>query len=157
MISRDPDQPFRGTEYPSLEDSARQRQPEPNAPVDYPTDAGLPPPVYPPPYTGAPGYPPAPGYYPGAGYDPYRPTKPPGTNGKAIAALACSMAGMICCLPSIVGLILGVIAMRETKRTGQDGYPLALIATILGGLVVAGVALYLLLSIGLYASGWQWI
>ena len=47
--------------------------------------------------------------------------------------------------------------MRETKRTGQDGYPLALIATILGGLVVAGVALYLLLSIGLYASGWQWI
>ena len=157
MISRDPDQPFRGTEYPSLEDSARQRQPEPNAPVDYPTDAGLPPPVYPPPYTGAPGYPPAPGYYPGAGYDPYRPTKPPGTNGKAIAALACSMAGMICCLPSIVGFILGVIAMRETKRTGQDGYPLALIATILGGLVVAGVALYLLLSIGLYASGWQWI
>ena len=157
MISRDPDQPFRGTEYPSLEDSARQRQPEPTAPVDYPTDAGLPPPVYPPPYTGAPGYPPAPGYYPGAGYDPYRPTKPPGTNGKAIAALACSMAGMICCLPSIVGLILGVIAMRETKRTGQDGYPLALIATILGGLVVAGVALYLLLSIGLYASGWQWI
>ena len=157
MISRDPDQPFRGTEYPSLEDSARMRQPEPNAPVDYPTDAGLPPPVYPPPYTGAPGYPPAPGYYPGAGYDPYRPTKPPGTNGKAIAALACSMAGMICCLPSIVGLILGVIAMRETKRTGQDGYPLALIATILGGLVVAGVALYLLLSIGLYASGWQWI
>jgi hypothetical protein len=157
MISRDPDQPFRGTEYPSLEDSVRQRQPEPNAPVDYPTDAGLPPPVYPPPYTGAPGYPPAPGYYPGAGYDPYRPTKPPGTNGKAIAALACSMAGMICCLPSIVGLILGVIAMRETKRTGQDGYPLALIATILGGLVVAGVALYLLLSIGLYASGWQWI
>ena len=157
MISRDPEQPFRGTEYPSLEDSARQRQPEPDAPVNYPTDAGLPPPVYPPPYTGAPGYPPAPGYYPGAGYDPYRPTKPPGTNGKAIAALACSMAGMICCLPSIVGLILGVIAMRETKRTGQDGYPLALIATILGGLVVAGVALYLLLSIGLYASGWQWI
>ena len=95
MISRDPDQPFRGTEYPSLEDSARQRQPEPNAPVDYPTDAGLPPPVYPPPYTGAPGYPPAPDYYPGAGCDPYRPTKPPGTNGKAIAALACSMAGMI--------------------------------------------------------------
>ena len=157
MISRDPEQPFRGTEYPSLEDSARQRQPEPDAPVNYPTDAGLPPPVYPPPYTGAPGYPLAPGYYPGAGYDPYRPTKPPGTNGKAIAALACSMAGMICCLPSIVGFILGVIAMRETKRTGQDGYPLALIATILGGLVVAGVALYLLLSIGLYASGWQWI
>ena len=64
MTSSDPDQPFRGTEYPSLEDSARQRQPEPNAPVDYPADAGLPPPVYPAPYPGAPGYPPAPGYYP---------------------------------------------------------------------------------------------
>lgn len=152
-----PSEPFQGMEYPSLEDSAGQRQPEPNAPVDYPTDAGLPPPVYPPPYALAPGYPPAAGYYPGAGYDPYRPTKPLGTNGKAIAALVCSAAGMICCLPSIVGLILGVIAMRETKHTGQDGYALALIATILGGLVVAGIALYLLLSIGLYASGWQWI
>ena len=46
-----PSQPFGGTEYPSLEDS--QMQPGQGPPVDYPTDAWLPPPVYPPPYPGA--------------------------------------------------------------------------------------------------------
>jgi hypothetical protein len=135
MTGSGPEQPAGGPEYPS-------------EPVDYPADAGLPPPVYPPPYPGA--------FYAGA-YDPYRPTKPPGTNGKAIAALVTAIAGMFCCgLPSIAGLILGVIAMRETRRTGQDGYAIALVATIIGGLVTAGWILYLLLSIGLYASSWQW-
>jgi hypothetical protein len=123
---------------------------DPDQPVEYPADAGLPPPVYPPPYTGAPpGYP--------AGYDPYRPLKPPGTNGKAIAALVTSLVGLVCCgLPSIAGLVLGVIGMRETKRTGQDGYAIALIGAIIGGLAVAGWVVYLLLSISIYASGWQW-
>jgi hypothetical protein len=128
MTTSGPEQPFR----------------DPNAPVDYPTDAGLPPPVQP-------------MQYPGAGYDPYRPMKPPGTNGKAIAALVTSLVGLMCCgLPSIAGLILGVMAMRETKRTGQDGYAIALVGAIIGGLAVAGWVLYLLLSIGVYASGWHW-
>jgi hypothetical protein len=123
-------------------------------PVDYPADAGLPPPVYPPPYPGAAGYPGAVGY---PGYDPYRPLKPPGTNGKAIAALVTSLLGLVCCgLPSIAGLVLGIIGMRETKRTGQEGYPLALIGTVVGGLAVAGWVIYLLLSISIAASGWQW-
>src|SRR5262245_63234101 len=149
MTTSDPEQPSPpggATEYPSLEDSAPQ--PDPNPPVDYPADAGLPPPVYPPPYPGAPGYYPA--------YDPYRPAKPPGTNGKAIGSLVTSLAGLLCCgLPSIVGLVLGVVAMRETKRTGQDGYPIALVGTIIGGLVVAGYVVYLLLSISIYVPGWQ--
>lgn len=159
MTASGPEQPNRATGYPLPESSGSQ--PDPNAPVDYPADAGLPPPVYPTPYPGVPGYPaaptyPAPGYY-GAGYDPYRPMKPPGTNGTAIAALVTSLVGLMCCgLPSIAGLILGIISMRETKRTGQDGYAIALIGTIIGGLAVVGWVLYLLLSIGLYASSWQW-
>jgi hypothetical protein len=159
MTTSDPEHPSQpsGTEYPPLENS--EMQPNRDVPVDYPADAGLPPPVYPPPYPGAagyPGYPGPAGYYPGA-YDPYRPTKPPGTNGKAIAALVTSLVGLLCCgLPSIVGLILGVIGMRETKRTGQDGYAIAMIGTIIGGLALAGWVIYLLLSIGIYASGWQW-
>jgi hypothetical protein len=160
MTTSDPEQrpqPLSGTEYPSPEDS--EAQPDPDPPVDYPADAGLPPPVYPAPYPGAagyPGYPGAPGYYPGA-YDPYRPTKPPGTNGKAVAALVTSLVGLLCCgLPSIAGLILGIVGMRETKRTGQDGYAIALIGTIIGGLAVAGWVVYLLLSIGIYSTGWQW-
>ena len=141
-------------ELPSPDNAAPQ--PDPNAPVDYPADAGLPPPLYPPPYPSAVGYPGAPGYYPG-GYDPYRPTKPPGTNGKAIASLVTSLVGLLCCgLPSIAGLVLGIVGMRETKRTGQDGYAIALIGTIVGGLAVAGWVIYLLLSISIYASGWQW-
>jgi hypothetical protein len=119
-------------------------EPDPHRPVDYPADVGLPPPVYPPP--GYPGY-----------YDPYRPIKPPGTNSKAIGSLVASLAGFFCCgLPSIVGLVLGVVAMRETKRTGQDGYAIALVGTIVGGLAVAGWLVYVLLSISIYASGWQW-
>src|ERR671931_277330 len=109
MTSSGPEEPSRASEYPSLENSGSQ--PDPFAPVDYP----------------------APGYYTGAGYDPYRPMKPPGTNGKAIAALITSLVGLFCCgLPSIAGLVLGVIGMRETKRTGQDGYAIALIGAIIG-------------------------
>src|ERR1700716_32922 len=93
---------------------------DPDAPVDYPPAAGLPPPVYPPPYPGPAGYPGysgypgAPGYYPGA-YDPYRPMKPPGTNGKAIAALVTSLVGLFCCgLPSTAGLNRGLAGLRES-------------------------------------------
>ncbi len=144
-----PSQPFGATEYPSLEDS--QMQPDPNPPVDYPIDAGLPPPVYPMPY---PGYPGAPGYYPGA-YDPYRPMKPPGTNGMAIAALAVSLGSLVlfCGIPSIVAVILGVIAMSQTRRTGQEGFGLALAGTIIGAVPTVLWLLFLLLFIG---GGWQW-
>ncbi|OBI80172.1 DUF4190 domain-containing protein [Mycobacterium sp. E740] len=141
-----------GGEYPD--------RPDPLAPVDYPADAGLPPPVEPAAGYQPPGYPPSyPGYYPtpGYAYDPYRPVRPLGTNGKAIASLVSSLVGVFCCgVTCIVGVILGVIAMRETKQTGQDGYGIALAGTIIGGLAVAGFLIYLLLSIGLVASGLQW-
>jgi|KBSSwiStaDraftv2_1062776.scaffolds.fasta_scaffold01436_21 hypothetical protein len=125
------------------------------APPGYPATAGYPPPV---------GYPQGPGGYPGAPgfphgldpYDPYRAMHPVGSNGKAIASLVTSLAGLFFCgLPSIVGLILGIIAMRETKQTGQDGYGLALAGVIVGGLVTAGWVLYLILIFGLAVSGWS--
>ncbi len=139
-----PGQPFRGAEHPPLE------QPDPYAPVDYPTGyAPLPPPVYPQAAVG--GYP---TYNP---YDPYRQGKPPGTNGKAIAALVTALAGlMFCGLPSIAGLILGIIGMRECKRTGQDGYGIALAGTIIGGLAAVLWVLYVAVVVGIYASGFQW-
>ncbi len=151
-MTSEPEPPSRGVEYPSLENSPR---PDPFAPVDYPPDAGLPPPVYPNPYAGYPGYP---GYPYGSNpYDPYRPTKPPGTNGKAIAALITSLLGLPCCgLPSIAGVILGVMAMRETRRTGQDGYGIALAGAIIGGLVIAIWAFYLLVTFVISVSGFQY-
>ena len=156
MTTSEPERPSGPTEYPSLEDTARQ--PDPTPTFDYPADAGLPPPVNPPTYAaGYPGYPAAPGYYAG-GYNPYRPAKPPGTNGMAIAALAVSAASLVlfCGIPAFIGVILGIIAMRETKRTGQDGYGMALAGTIIGAIPTVLWLLYLFVLIGIYASGWQW-
>ena len=151
-MTSEPEPPSRGVEYPSLENSPR---PDPFAPVDYPPDAGLPPPVYPNPYAGYPGYPVYP--YGSNPYDPYRPTKPPGTNGKAIDALITSLLGLPCCgLPSIAGVILGVMAMRETRRTGQDGYGIASAGAIIGGLVIAIWAFYLLVTFVISVSGFQY-
>jgi hypothetical protein len=149
-----------------VSDGPQQPAPgDPNAPLDYPADPGLPPPIYPPPplggfpgasgYPGTPGYPP-PGYPVYPGYDPYLPAKPLGTNGKAIAALVSALAGLVFCgLPSVAGLILGIVAMRETKRTGQDGYGLALAGAIIGGVLTAGLVLMILLWIGVFASGFS--
>jgi hypothetical protein len=92
------------------------------------------------------GYPHPPAYpgYAADPYDPYRPAKPPGTNGKAIASLVTSVAGLLLCgLPSIAGIILGIVAMRETKRTGQDGFGLAVAGLVIGSVVVALVVLYI--------------
>jgi hypothetical protein len=166
-MSTGSDEPTHGREYPPLEEGPAAA--DPYAPVDYPSDTVVPPPNYgAPPGFQPPGYPPAgyapPGYpqlgypppgmppsgYPsqyadgyGYSYDPYAQGAQAGTNGKAIGALVTSLAGMFFCgVPSIVGLILGIIAMRETKRTGQDGHGMALAAVIVGALAVAGWLLY---------------
>jgi Domain of unknown function (DUF4190) len=140
-----PEQPYRGGEYPPIEQTGPR--PDPYAPVDYPTGyPQLPPPVYP-----QPGFP---AYGP---YDPYRQTAPPGTNGKAIAALVTALVGLVFCgLPSIAAVFLGPMAMRECKRTGQDGYGIALAGTIIGGLIAALWVLYLVVIVGIAASGFQW-
>lgn len=120
-------------------------------PLEYPADEGLPPPLYPPPFPGQPNA----GYY--QPYSAYPPMKPPGTNGKAVTAMVASVVGLLFCgVPSLVGLVLGIIAIRETKRTGQDGFSLAVAAVVIGALVVTGYLLYLLLILFISASGWQW-
>jgi Domain of unknown function (DUF4190) len=141
-MTSQPEQPFGGMEYPSLEQS---RPPvDPYAAVEYPAFYPAPsPPVhpgyptaYPPPYPG----------YPVDPYDPYRITAPAGTNGKAIGSLVASLVGLLFCgLPSIAGIVLGVIAMRETRRTGQDGYGMALAGTVIGGLVAAMWSVFFLM------------
>jgi hypothetical protein len=135
-----------GPEYQPREPASRA--PDPQAPVDYPTYPALPPPVYPAPYAG---------YGTGYPYDPYRPMKPLGTNGWAIAALIISLVSLLFCgVTSIVGLIIGIIAMRDTKRTGQDGYGIALAAVLISGIQLALWVLYGLLLVVILASGWQW-
>jgi Domain of unknown function (DUF4190) len=152
-MTGDPEEPAgRGTEYPPLE--RFRGSSDPYAPVDYPPSYPPPPPsAYPPPAAGYPqtypGHPPYPGYpvdpYDPYQYDPYQTVKPPGTNAKAIGSLVTSLVGLLCCgLASIAGVVFGIIAMRETKRTGQDGWGIALAGTIIGGVVVAFWLLLLL-------------
>lgn len=91
-----------------------------------------------------PGYPGFPGGYPG-GYPPPPPPEygvpypggygpamapPAGTNSLAVFSLVASVIGLLCGVGSIVGIVLGVIALNQVKRTGQQGY----------GLAVAGIA-----------------
>ena len=177
-MTSDADEPTHGREYPPLRGVARSRTlrtpwtirpPGVDPGAQLRAAAGVGPAGYPPPSYAPAGYAP-PGYAtaglptagPAAGvathrripapartgYDPYAPGAAPGTNGKAIAALVCSLVGpVLCCgLTSLVGLILGILAMRETKRTGQEGHGMALAGTIIGAIgsssvVVSGVGL----------------
>ena len=126
--------------------------PAPNAyppPGGYPPPGNYPPPgSYPPPgYSPYPtGYQPYPGGYPP--YDPYGTGRPTGTNGKAIGAFVTSMVSLALCgcfIPSLVGLVLGIVAMAETKRTGQDGRGMAIAAVVIGAVtLVAGVFVIIL-------------
>lgn len=117
---------------------------------------GLPPPVdYPDGPVSAPGYPP-PGYgYPG----PYRPPRPPGTNGLATASLLTSVLGLLLSIPltllcwigaliPIIGIVLGVTALTQIRQTGQAGRELAI-----GGIAVGVVMLAVLavLFVALFA------
>ena len=56
----------------------------------------------------------------------------------AVAALIVSVVSLVFCgLTSIVGLILGIVAMRDTKRSGQEGYGLALAGVIISAIPIA--------------------
>jgi Domain of unknown function (DUF4190) len=117
-------------------------EPPPSPPAaDYPPDY---PPLYPPAYPPTQFGPPPPGgYYPPpnylGGWGPAQPVPRPGTNGLAIASLITAFGGFLCCIGSIVAIVLGTIALDQIKRTREEGYGLAVAGIVLGvaGLVVA--------------------
>jgi len=107
----------------------------------YPTAYSAPPP---PPY---PGYPPHygapyPGGYGYPGYPGYPMAAEPGTNVLAIVSLVGSVSGLLCFIGSLVGIITGVVAISQVKRTGEKGFGLAVAGTAAG---VAGLLLYLVM------------
>jgi hypothetical protein len=132
----------------------------PDAPAytGYETPGGYPPSGYPPPggYAPQPGYQPPPppqgGYPPqyGAPYPPSAPPPPPpfggqpysdgynypnpqaGTNTMAISSLVASVVGLLCGIGSIVGIVLGVVALNQIKQTRQAGYGLAMAGIVVG-------------------------
>lgn len=90
------------------------------------------------------GYPQA-GSYPQAGqypqaYPSYYGYPPlPATNGMAIAALVTSLTGLfVCFLPSILGLVFGLVALGQIKTSGEQGRGMAIAGIVIGGIVAAG-------------------
>jgi hypothetical protein len=83
------------------------------------------------------------------GYPPYPPSPP--TNGLAIAALVCSLAGLATCISAPVGAILGHVARRQIRERGEGGDGLALAGIIVGwiltALMVLLIAVYVVIII----------
>ena len=108
-----------------------------------------PPPGYAPP----PGYPPQPGYGPPPGYPP-QPYGPPGwgpgwprpTNTLAILALVLAF------VFAPAGLVLGVVARRQIRQTGEEGDGLALAGIIIGAIATALFALVIVVWVIAFAS-----
>lgn len=122
-------------------------------PYPSPSGANYPPPGYPDPAAGGPPPPPPPPQYgapvphygspyPGGGYpapDPYGygPGQPQQTktNTMAIASLVISVLGIVpFCggILSIVGIVLGTVALSQIKETRQEGYGLAIAGIVVG-------------------------
>jgi hypothetical protein len=98
------------------------------------------------PSSGAPQYPPAGQQYSPYGQPQYAAYGPQTrTNGLAIASLVCSLAGLATCISAPVGIVLGHIAKRQIRETGEQGEGLATaglwvgyILTVLGALLFIG-------------------
>lgn len=77
------------------------------------------------------------------------------TNGLAIASLVCSLAGLVTCISAPVGVVLGHIAKRQIRQTGEEGEGLATaglwigyIITVLSVLLFAGWLAIVIFAIG---------
>ena len=124
-------------------------QPDYSAQPSYPAQPGYAAqPAYPQPepYPGA-AYPaggyvaPQAAYYPG--YPAYAYPPPAKTNGLAIAAMVCAIAGLATCISAPVGAILGHVARRQIRERGEAGGGMALTGIIVGWILTAGLLAYL--------------
>ena len=113
------------------------------APAGY-GQPGHPPAGYAPP----PAYGPPPGYGLPPGYGPpgYPPVYGRPTNTMAILALVMAFTF------APAGLVLGIIARRQIRRTGEDGDGLALAGIIVGGIVTAIFVFFVVLWIIAFAA-----
>ena len=124
----------------STGDDGHYRGDPPSAP---PPPAGYGPPGYPPPGYTTPGYPPpgptAPGYPPSGFY------RPP-TNTLAVLALVFAF------VIAPAGIVLGVMARKQIRQTGEEGDGLALAGIIVGSIVTGIWALIVVFWIIAFAS-----
>ncbi len=124
---------------------SQQPPPPPGPPAGYPPP-GHPPPGHLPPGYGPPGYPP-PGYGP-PGYPPRGYPMAYGRPTNTMAILALIMAFVF----APAGLILGIVARKQIRQTGEDGDGLALAGIIVGGIVTAIFVFLIVLWIIAFAA-----
>ncbi|QOC93805.1 DUF4190 domain-containing protein [Micromonospora craniellae] len=117
---------------------------------------------YPPidPYAAKSDLPPAPAQYPPAGYPP--PAQlgygyPPGygypqqsTNSLAIVALILSLIGIGSCFTAPIGAIMGHVAMRQIRETGEGGEGMAKAAIIVGWILTGFIVLVVLAYVSIF-------
>ncbi|MGC4745603.1 DUF4190 domain-containing protein [Micromonospora sp. DT201] len=125
---------------------------DPYAPVDPyagAQPAGQPMPGYPASGYAQPGYP---QQFPGYGYPPAQKT-----NGMAIAALVLALVGIASCITAPVGAILGHVAQKQIRLSGEGGAGMAKAAIIIGwiltGLLALLIAFYVAAIIYAIATG----
>jgi hypothetical protein len=138
-------------------------------PPPYPA-SGQPPGYPPPPYPGSG----QPGGYPGSGQPAGYPAPPYGeqqpyygapaypgyapqvrTNPLAIASLACSLGGLVTCISAPVGIVLGHIARRQIRETGEQGEGMATAGLWVGYILTLLFVLFLIgwLAVVVFAIG----
>jgi hypothetical protein len=110
-----------------------------------PPPYGAPPPGFGPP---PPGFGPPPGYQ-APGYNAYGQAPAQKTNTMAIGSLVASVVGFCCGIGSIVGIVLGVLAMNQIKQTGENGNSLAIAGIAVG---VLSLLINIVWTIGAFAS-----
>jgi hypothetical protein len=120
----------------SQDDLYRGDRPPGNGPPPGHAPPGCGPAAYEPPWYG-------PGYGPPPGYGWRRPI-----NQLAVVALVLSFLGAL----SPVGLVLGIVARGQIRRTGEEGDGLALAAIIVGGVLTTLLVVGLLFWIFVLAS-----
>ncbi|MFE7719570.1 DUF4190 domain-containing protein [Nocardia rhizosphaerihabitans] len=136
-------------QQPAQPGSAPQYPQQPSQP-QYPNYQQPSAPQYP-----QPQQPPAYGAYPaGGGYQPYGGFPPPqGTNGLAIGALVSSLVGLCTCIGSIVGIVLGIMALNQIKERGGEGRGMALAGIWIGAITIVLGILYFVFVFVLGMSG----
>jgi hypothetical protein len=77
----------------------------------------------------------------------------PGTNGFAIASLACSVGTVFVGFTCILGIIFGHIARKQIRQTGQGGGGLALAGLIVGYVFVGLGVLFVLVLVAALSGG----
>jgi uncharacterized membrane protein len=78
---------------------------------------------------------------------------PRGTNSLAVASLICGIAQFVAGpLPTIPAIVLGHMARREIRRTGEDGNGLATVGLVLGWAGLSLMVLVALIALAIVAA-----